>query len=130
FKEPSIHTNIPEVPDGAGAWLMYTSGSTGAPKAVWQNHRGIVHEANVYTKMIQLTPEDRLSLLTSCGFAASSTPLFTALLNGATLCPFYVRSQGVERLAIWLGEQGITVYHSVPTVFRRLARVTGDNGVF
>jgi thioesterase domain-containing protein/acyl carrier protein len=109
---------------------MYTSGSTGIPKAVWQNHRGIVHDASVYSELVQLTPEDRLSLLTSCSFAASSTPLFTALLNGATLCPFHVRSQGVERLAIWLRARGITIYHSVPTVFRHLVRVAGDNGVF
>jgi non-ribosomal peptide synthetase component F len=73
FSEPSGHTNFPEASPKAGAWLMYTSGSTGIPKAVWQNHRGILHDASVYSELVQLTPEDRLSLLTSCGFAASST---------------------------------------------------------
>jgi thioesterase domain-containing protein/non-ribosomal peptide synthetase component E (peptide arylation enzyme)/acyl carrier protein len=130
FIAPSAHTNFPEVSGEAGAWLMYTSGSTGTPKGVWQNHRGIVHDVDVYRELIQLTPDDRLSLLTSCSLSAFATPLFTALLNGATLCPFHVRSQGVERLAIWLHERAITVYHSVPTVFRHLARATGDNGVF
>jgi amino acid adenylation domain-containing protein len=130
FVAPSKQTNFPEISPKAGARLMYTSGSTGVPKGVWQSHRGIVHEANVYAEIIQLMPEDRLSLLTSCSFAAAGTPLFTSLLNGATLCPFYVRSQGVERLAIWLQEQAITIYQSVPTVFRQLAQVTGTNGVF
>ena len=130
FKEPSTDTNFPEASPKAGARLMYTSGSTGMPKGVWQNHRGIVHDADVYSEMIQLGPEDRLSLLTSCSFAAAGIPLFAALLNGATLCPFHVRSQGVERLAIWLRERGITIYDSVPTIFRHLARVTGDNGIF
>jgi amino acid adenylation domain-containing protein len=123
-------TNFSAVSPEAGSWLMYTSGSTGTPKGVWENHRGVMHHANVYSELIQLTPEDRLSLLTSCSFTASTTPLFAALLNGATLCPFHVRSQGVERLAIWLRERGITIYHSVPTVFRHLARVTDDNGIF
>ncbi len=109
---------------------MYTSGSTGTPKGVWQNHCGVMHHANVYSELIQVTPEDRLSLLTSCSLAASATPLFAALLNGAMLCPFHVRSQGVERLAIWLREKAVTIYHSVPTVFRQLARITGDNNVF
>jgi aspartate racemase len=41
-----------------------------------------------------------------------------------------VRSQGAQRLAIWLCERGITIYHSVPTVFRQLAQVSADNGIF
>src|SRR5438477_10072903 len=130
FTPSSTRTDFSAVSPEAGAWLMYTSGSTGTPKGVWQNHRGIVHDADVYRDLIQLTPDDRLSLLTSCSFAASSTALFGALLNGATLCPFHLRSQGIERLAIWIREQSITIYHSVPTVFRHLARATGDNGVF
>jgi amino acid adenylation domain-containing protein len=130
FTAPSTHTNFPEVPGEAGAWLMYTSGTTGVPKGVWQDHNGIVHETDLYCELIQLTPEDRLSLLTSCSFAASSTAMFAALLNGAMLCPLHLRSQGAQRLAIWLRERGITIYHSVPTVFRQLTRATSDNGSF
>jgi amino acid adenylation domain-containing protein len=130
FTTPSTRANFSAVSPEAGAWLMYTSGSTGTPKGVWQNHCGVMHHANVYSELIQLTPEDRLSLLTSCSLSASATPLFAALLNGAAVCPFHVRSQGVERLAMWLRERDITIYHSVPTVFRHLVRATGDNGVF
>lgn len=114
--------NLPAVSPESGAWLMFTSGSTGQPKGVWQNHRSVIHHADVYRELIALNPEDRLTLLTSCSLAASATHLFTALLNGATLCPFLVRSQGITRLAVWLREQGISVYHSVPTVFRHLLR--------
>ena len=122
LKSPSLPAKFPQVSPNAGAWLMYTSGSTGRPKGVWQNHRGMVEHAEVYAGLIQLTPHDRLSLLNSCSLSASGTTLFGALLNGATLCPFHVRSQGVERLAAWLNEKRITIYHSVPTVFRHLAR--------
>jgi amino acid adenylation domain-containing protein len=130
FITSSTGMSFSAVSPEAGAWLMYTSGSTGAPKGVWEDHRGVVHSADVYSKLIQLTPDDRLSLLTSCSLPASATPLFTALLNGATLCPFHVRSQGIERLAVWLCKRAVTVYHSVPTIFRQLARATNDNRVF
>lgn len=112
---------LPEVSPTAGAWLMYTSGSTGEPKGIWENHGGIVRHSDVYRDLVQLTPDDRLTLLTSCGLSASGTHLFSALLHGATLCPFAVRTQGAERLATWLRERRITIYHSVPTIFRHLA---------
>jgi len=116
---------FPEVSAADPAWLMFTSGSTSTPKGVWQNHRGLVEEAEVYAELIGLTSEDRLGLLASCGLAASGLTLYSSLLNGATLCPFHLRSQGVERLAAWLHEERITVFHSVPTIFRQLAQTAG-----
>ena len=130
FAVPSINASFSGVSPETGAWLMYTSGSTGTPKGVWQNHSGVIHHADVYSELIQLLPDDRLSLLTSCHLAASATHLFGALLNGAALCLFHVRSQGVGRLATWLNEQRITVYHSVPAVFRQLARSVGKKNSF
>lgn len=115
------NTKLPEVPSTAGAWLMYTSGSTGEPKGIWENHAGIVRHSEVYRELVQLTPRDRLTLLASCGLSASGTHLFSAILHGATLCPFPVRAQGADRLAAWLRERRITIYHSVPTIFRHLA---------
>ena len=122
--------NFPEISPDAGAWLMFTSGSTSAPKGLWQNHRGIVHEAEIYAELIGLTPDDRVSLLTSCGLAASGATLFATLLNGAALGMFHVRSQGVERLADWLPRERITIFHSVPTVFRHLARAADGKNSF
>ena len=128
--DDSISNHFPEIPPDVGAWLMFTSGSTSAPKGVWQNHRGIVHEAQTYAELINLEPADHVSLLTSCGLSASGATLFAALLNGATLCPFHVRLQGIERLANWLEQEKITVFHSVPTVFRHLANASGVKGCF
>ena len=93
FAVPSINASFSGVSPETGAWLMYTSGSTGTPKGVWQNHSGVIHHADVYSELIQLLPDDRLSLLTSCSLAASATHLFGALLNGAALCLFPLRSQ-------------------------------------
>lgn len=122
--------SFPEMAGEAGAWLMFTSGSTHAPKGVWQNHRGLVREAEIYAELIQLTPDDRVSLLTACGLSASGATLFAALLHGATLCLFHVRSQGIERLADWLRRERITVFHSVPTIFRPLARAADGKNSF
>ncbi|MCC6833208.1 MAG: AMP-binding protein, partial [Thermoleophilia bacterium] len=111
-----------------GAWLMDTSGSTGRPKGVWQSHRNVVHHTRVYTDLARIGREDRLSMLASGGVAASATALFGALLSGATLAMFSIRREGVESLARWLDEEGVTICHLVPSVFRMLARTPGTPG--
>jgi amino acid adenylation domain-containing protein len=121
----ATRVDLPQIPPDTGAWLMYTSGSTGAPKGVWQDHHGVVEQIDLNCEFSQLTFEDRLPLLTSCSLAASASPLFAALLNGAALCPFHLRSQGVERLAVWLQQERISIYHSVSTVFRHVAQAAG-----
>ena len=126
----SPRADLPQISPESGAWIMFTSGSTGAPRGIWQNHSGVINHTDVYSDLIQLSPDDRLSLLTSCSLAASATPLFAALLNGATLCPFPVRAQGVERLAGWLHAQRISVYHSVATIFRHLAPAAAEKKSF
>ncbi len=131
-KSPTDYSpaTCPEISPDAGAWLMFTSGSTNAPKGVWQSHQGIAHEAETYAELINLTPEDRVSLLTSCSLSASGATLFATLFSGAALCLFHVRSQGVQRLAEWLPRERITIFHSVPSIFRRLARAAEGKNSF
>ena len=122
--------SLPDVSGECAAWLMFTSGSTGTPKGVWQNQRGLVQEGQTYAELTSITPDDRVALLASCSLAASGSTLFATLLAGAALYPFHVRSQGAERLAAWLNEKRITVFHTVPTVFRQLGRLGATNASF
>src|ERR687894_788606 len=103
------------------AYIIYTSGSTGQPKGVVQNHRNLLHVAMRYTNGLHIGAEDRLTLLQSYSVAGSVSNMPGALLNGASLFPFNVKEEGLTRLADWLIEEEITVYHSVPTVFRQFA---------
>ena len=53
--------------------------------------------------------------------------IFGAFLNGAAVCPYDLKAQGLTHLAEWLIEEKISVYHSVPTIFRGLcATLTGS----
>lgn len=116
-----ISGNLPSSlsPD-ALAYVLFTSGSTGQPKGVCHTHRNILHRVMGDTNVFRLCRDDRISLLSSSAFNASVGDIFGALLNGAALCPFNLEEQGLARLAEWLIQEKITVYHSVPTLFRRL----------
>jgi amino acid adenylation domain-containing protein len=108
------------------ALIQYTSGSTGEPKGVVQAHQNILHSVFLHSRRSQICADDRLTLLHSLSAAAAYGHLFAALLNGASLFPFDVRSSGVHRLAQWLREERITVYHSTPAVFRQLGDVVSE----
>ena len=102
------------------AYIYYTSGSTGEPKGVVDKHRNILHNIGRYTNNLAIDSDDRLTLLQSCGFSGAVSNIFTALLNGATLLPFDIRMRSTNALAQWLAEQQATIYHSIPSLFRRV----------
>jgi len=108
------------------ACITYTSGSTGQPKGVMQNHRNVVHKVITATNAFHISVEDRLLLVYSCSFSASILPIFGALLNGATVCAFDVQKGGTAALVSWLKEQQVTAYFSVSTLFRHLAESLVD----
>jgi amino acid adenylation domain-containing protein len=101
--------------------IRYTSGSTGKPKGVIETHRCRLHNAMAHTRRIRVCAEDRLSLLHSVSFASGDVQLYRALLNGAALFPFDIKTEGIPNLVEWLKQERITIYHSPPAVFRQLA---------
>jgi acyl-coenzyme A synthetase/AMP-(fatty) acid ligase/acyl carrier protein len=53
--------------------------------------------------------------------------IFSALLKGAALHPYNVKQEGVANLATWLINEGITVFDSVPSLYRNfLEGLAGD----
>jgi amino acid adenylation domain-containing protein len=107
---------------GDVACVFYTSGSTGAPKGVVDIHRNVVHNVSRYTEQLQIGPEDRLSLIQPCNFSGTLSSLFGALLNGAAVCPYSLRRRGIAGLTSWLCANRVTIFHSVPSIFRGMLR--------
>ena len=113
---------LPPVSPDALAYVFYTSGSTGRPKGVMDTHRNVLHNVMRYTNSLGLGAGDRLSLLQRASFSGSVSSLFGALLNGGAVYPFDLAGEGAARLADLLERERLTVYHSVPSIFRRIAR--------
>jgi acyl-coenzyme A synthetase/AMP-(fatty) acid ligase len=56
--------------------------------------------------------------------------MLAALLNGAAVYPFNVKEEGLACMAPWLGEQEITIYSSVSTLFRNFAATIPEREQF
>ncbi len=111
-----------ELPPDAPAYIYYTTGSTGQPKGVVDSHRNVLHNVMRYTNGLGITRDDRLTLLQSPSFSGAVSSMFCALLNGAASLPFDVRRASGAELADYVDLGGITIYHSVPTIFRSFLR--------
>ena len=69
------------------AYIMYTSGSTGAPKGVCVPHRGVVRLVSG-TSFARLTAHEVFLQLAPLSFDASTFEIWGCLLNGARLVVF------------------------------------------
>ncbi len=111
------------------AFLISTSGTTGAPKLAMQTHRNMLHAAMRNGHALDIVPGDRIAWLAPLSGSHGLSTAWMALLGGATLCPFPLASQGLVGLRDRLVTGGVTVFDASPSVLRNFSRTLGEERI-
>lgn len=107
---------------GRLAYIIYTSGSSGQPRAVMHAHRAILARQMMFNGWYGLRPNDRLM---HAGAFNWTFTLGTGLMDPWTIgATALIPAEGVaiEQLPLLASRHGATILAAAPGVFRRMLR--------
>jgi amino acid adenylation domain-containing protein/non-ribosomal peptide synthase protein (TIGR01720 family) len=90
------------------AYVMYTSGSSGAPKGVCVPHRAVIRLVR-NANYVKIEPGDTFLYLSAPSFDASTFELWGALLNGCTVAILGSGTPSLDEIEAAIRLQGVTI---------------------
>jgi amino acid adenylation domain-containing protein len=110
--------------------ILYTSGTTGQPKGVTDDHRNMLHNIMRLTNAFHISPHDRMTLVRPPSSGGGLCNVLLALLNGSTLYPLDLKQLGLGTIPAWLRREKITIFYVGAVVFRHFCQQLSDTERF
>jgi amino acid adenylation domain-containing protein len=115
---PEVAATLDGAPPSQIAYVLFTSGTTGVPKAIQTSHAPLVHFIDWYAARFAARPGARFSLLSGLAHDPVLRDAFVPLSVGAELhIPERSVLQAPQELLRWLQEARITHVHGTPQLF-------------
>lgn len=105
-----------EESDGDYAYIAFTSGSTGIPKAIVGSHNGLAHFLMWQASEFSIGPGDRFAQFTNLSFDVWFRDVFTPLICGATVCISVEAQLNACETFEFIRQNAITAMHIVPSI--------------
>ena len=111
--------HLPEISPQDPAYIFYTSGTTGVPKGILGNQKGLSHFLDWQRDAFEIGIDDRAPQLINLSFDVVLRDIFLPLISGAVLCiNKNVDSLAANEILTWLEQEQVTLIHSVPTLIQ------------
>ena len=111
------------------AYVLYTSGSTGAPKGVMVTQSNLINLIADTTRRFAISAKDRIIAVSSCSFDLSVFDIFGAFSAGAALViPDAVRAADPAHWLDLATRAGVTMWNSVPAIVELLVEEAVASG--
>jgi amino acid adenylation domain-containing protein/non-ribosomal peptide synthase protein (TIGR01720 family) len=105
--DPTDPSDFPPIPAEAVAYVLYTSGSTGAPKGVAVSHRSVLRLVRG-ADFAAMGPDQAWLQYSPIAFDLSTLEIWAPLLNGGRLVLFPGRIGSLDDLAAVISRHGVT----------------------
>ena len=112
-------------PSASDAYVMFTSGSTGVPKAVLAPHAGVIRLV-CGVDYVHLDVDCRVLQLAPLSFDGSTFEIWGPLLNGGTLVVHEEELPDPARLGRTIAEHGVTTAFLTTALFHRIVDVAPE----
>ncbi|WP_173092921.1 amino acid adenylation domain-containing protein [Actinomadura verrucosospora] len=119
YDEPHAWQDMPGEPTDL-AYVVYTSGSTGAPKGVEVEHRSVVNFVRWATRECGIDASTRMLLIPSISFDVAGYAFFLPLLAGGCVLP--VREVNAATLRAAVEDGGATAMAVTPSHLELIAQ--------
>ena len=120
--EAMLHHAVSRVKDSDPVYIMYTSGSTGAPKGVVIPHRGIIYYAQWAKNTFGFSSDTVIGSQIPFAFDSIAMGIFGAICASARLILIPdILFRFPEKLIGYINENGVTTLHFVPTIMKMVA---------